>query len=756
MKHCYRLLCTRRRSTFGPLCLKQETEECGGKLDIGIRFQKGEAATNIGRSQGYAVRPWQRLSRIKITSLNMLKLIDRRDVGGSAPISDSGGGGRMGRGGTRRSEEEEEEEEDDEDDENVTSGAHPSYPLHRNLLGSTLGQEERENASQVPMSHSYPVYLGQAGEEQHSSGVANPIYGRLGDLRDHSRPWSSPDATPGVEQPEHVGALLGASAVIDNTPHPLIHMDRLSEERPQSQPQPPEDHHWASLASSHPLHHQTTDLLNNQVPPGTRANNYWDNFRSYSRQNLLSTSTKSNTSEHRPSSCTSAAGANGVHTRHQSGEGSQIEDKRFNLAVTHNNNSAAAGSGARSRVTNPRLNNPKGARVRNPVSSANRQQVLGQNKHKSNNRLKQGDWYLQRSTANTPMENTHQGLASTSMSHDRSLVNYNSLRTNSSDSDGGLGGITLEVLREAESLMRCHANQPEFLLQLFRHASHITVHTDQHVAVALLQDLAARPHRTNHGINAMNQGNSSDSNNLSLPAPLREASGHRADGGSGQHNIMAQENGSAAGLSCSEVSDSGLTSEDEDSRALFRNVKNLSLSPGAQSGIPGIIPWTSATNLGTHPRPQYPASPQQCHPHFPHHNYHYYQHQNLTNNQGDSHSAANSESSIYDRLVYNEPHVCREHPQEADEQWLNRENSEHRVNKDQNEGDTAGSSPEHAPHITHPLSNDTEFLSFESLVSSAVRASVELLQGHAGSAATPANTVTPLLLTSIHNTVVGQ
>ncbi|VEN36661.1 unnamed protein product [Callosobruchus maculatus] len=29
--------------------------------------------------------------------------------------------------------------------------------------------------------------------------------------------------------------------------------------------------------------------LNNQIAPGNRANNYWDNFRSYSRQNLLST-----------------------------------------------------------------------------------------------------------------------------------------------------------------------------------------------------------------------------------------------------------------------------------------------------------------------------------------------------------------------------------------------------------------------------------------------------------------------------------
>lgn len=44
-----------------------------------------------------------------------------------------------------------------------------------------------------------------------------------------------------------------------------------------------------------------------QVPPGTRANNYWDNFRSYSRQNLLSTATKSNTSDLHPPSTTSTS-----------------------------------------------------------------------------------------------------------------------------------------------------------------------------------------------------------------------------------------------------------------------------------------------------------------------------------------------------------------------------------------------------------------------------------------------------------------
>ncbi|XP_026478549.1 uncharacterized protein DDB_G0283357 isoform X4 [Ctenocephalides felis] len=42
----------------------------------------------------------------------------------------------------------------------------------------------------------------------------------------------------------------------------------------------------SNLANSH-------ITLNNQVPPGNRANNYWDNFRSYSRQNLLSGNSKS-------------------------------------------------------------------------------------------------------------------------------------------------------------------------------------------------------------------------------------------------------------------------------------------------------------------------------------------------------------------------------------------------------------------------------------------------------------------------------
>ncbi|KAG8230105.1 hypothetical protein J437_LFUL007649, partial [Ladona fulva] len=52
--------------------------------------------------------------------------------------------------------------------------------------------------------------------------------------------------------------------------------------------------HWALHPSAAGVARGPPVALNNQVPPGIRANNYWDNFRSYSRQNLLSTSSKSN------------------------------------------------------------------------------------------------------------------------------------------------------------------------------------------------------------------------------------------------------------------------------------------------------------------------------------------------------------------------------------------------------------------------------------------------------------------------------
>ena len=54
----------------------------------------------------------------------------------------------------------------------------------------------------------------------------------------------------------------------------------------------------------------TTSALNNQVPPGRRANNYWDNFKSYSRQNRLEvTPCTPQTTQSNPSRPTAAVGA---------------------------------------------------------------------------------------------------------------------------------------------------------------------------------------------------------------------------------------------------------------------------------------------------------------------------------------------------------------------------------------------------------------------------------------------------------------
>uniref|UniRef100_A0A182MYL8 Pericentriolar material 1 protein C-terminal domain-containing protein n=1 Tax=Anopheles dirus TaxID=7168 RepID=A0A182MYL8_9DIPT len=72
----------------------------------------------------------------------------------------------------------------------------------------------------------------------------------------------------------------------------------------------------ASMQNNHNLYNQQQDssstqqqtqALNNQVLPGVRANNYWDNFRSYSRQNLLS----SNSCKSNEESCSQSGSAGG-------------------------------------------------------------------------------------------------------------------------------------------------------------------------------------------------------------------------------------------------------------------------------------------------------------------------------------------------------------------------------------------------------------------------------------------------------------
>lgn len=61
------------------------------------------------------------------------------------------------------------------------------------------------------------------------------------------------------------------------------------------------------------------------------------------------------------------------------------------MSLGHDNTNS--GAGARARMPNPHINNPRGAanpRVRNPVTASS-QHLLIQNKHKANNRNKQGE-----------------------------------------------------------------------------------------------------------------------------------------------------------------------------------------------------------------------------------------------------------------------------------------------------------------------------------------------------------------------------
>ncbi|XP_055591711.1 uncharacterized protein LOC129743651 isoform X2 [Uranotaenia lowii] len=89
---------------------------------------------------------------------------------------------------------------------------------------------------------------------------------------------------------------------------------------------------------------QQQQALNNQVLPGVRANNYWDNFRSYSRQNLLS----SNSCKSNEDSCVSAATGsctNNINNQIQRNNSSNIHSNSNNNsnASCGNDNSAGAG-----------------------------------------------------------------------------------------------------------------------------------------------------------------------------------------------------------------------------------------------------------------------------------------------------------------------------------------------------------------------------------------------------------------------------
>ncbi|XP_020292735.1 uncharacterized protein LOC109859163 isoform X2 [Pseudomyrmex gracilis] len=94
--------------------------------------------------------------------------------------------------------------------------------------------------------------------------------------------------------------------------------------------------HTPIVTSNSQQQQQQQQQLNNQVPPGNRANNYWDNFRSYSRQNLLSGNVKTVTDSPSTAVVNSVCSANTTNTSGSSVNSSLIKDKRNREQGTDN------------------------------------------------------------------------------------------------------------------------------------------------------------------------------------------------------------------------------------------------------------------------------------------------------------------------------------------------------------------------------------------------------------------------------------
>ncbi|KAL1506727.1 hypothetical protein ABEB36_006034 [Hypothenemus hampei] len=113
--------------------------------------------------------------------------------------------------------------------------------------------------------------------------------------------------------------------------------------------------HAVNSSNINHRHHQAIpaqiwngQALNNQVPPGNRANNYWDNFRSYSRQNQLS-------SKNSESSIHNTASSHGITVGDTVAHSSRYHLDRVNpfpIMTTSKTNSE--NSSTNSRETTPR------------------------------------------------------------------------------------------------------------------------------------------------------------------------------------------------------------------------------------------------------------------------------------------------------------------------------------------------------------------------------------------------------------------
>ncbi|XP_046394562.1 uncharacterized protein LOC124162178 isoform X2 [Ischnura elegans] len=277
-------------------------------------------------------------------------------------------------------------------------------------------------------------------------------------------------ATSGVSSAHSLPNLCASGAPMMGLPHLLPQTADPHLTSPGSNYPFPTDHHLpppphSTTSYSHADHWALHPgaaargppvALNNQVPPGIRANNYWDNFRSYSRQNLLSTSSKTNEGPHIPSPLV-------------------MRSHNFLRTASHGPPMPAAGLNASPVPVS------QSSRLSMPVQKEklnSEQQQTGSSVHHNTNFMAQtsglgsetGALYgaVGFSSHDVPWESQQSPQPSHSKD-DHMSVHDDSCRRHSSRERVGLFEVLREsVYSEVATLIAQNENRPHYLIQLFR------------------------------------------------------------------------------------------------------------------------------------------------------------------------------------------------------------------------------------------------------------------------------------------------
>ncbi|KAB7506563.1 hypothetical protein Anas_03590 [Armadillidium nasatum] len=346
---------------------------------------------------------------------------------------------------------------------------------------------------------------------------------------------------------------------------------------------------WANVSNIQ-LQQQSSDILNNQVLPGTRANNYWDNFRSYSRQNPLSTTAKRNTGDHFSLSGNSSPGR-----RPTVNMGSRLQPPLLYANKTRHSNSSYSGN----TINKASDKNSSSSRSQNRTSGRMRyfDQHVNGGHHVPANTLPCGaasSLNAGPEVASYKRDNRHDCEEISEQMTDRNCTGDKFSLLNMVNNSEEFK----EVVREAESLMEKHSEQPQFLLHLFHHAAKITSSTNQQVALELLRELSYQRHRNNIENNrwASNSSvtQSAHSDIFAIPKQTKETDKRK-------RRFSNKNSRTDFVVSGSDASESELTSDEEESKAMHHIMKNLTPTSSRIGIYPLISSPQTASDLSNNP-----------------------------------------------------------------------------------------------------------------------------------------------------------